>query len=357
MKAAKLNEASTPWSLSDPLDVLTRTIEACWSIRNIWRPENFHYHHRLHEPSNHFEGWYFKVVDAEERQPYAFIVGVFLGEDRHAFVQVLDGRTGTSWYHRFNVRKFSASRSSFDVRIGNNRFHAGGIELDLDRSDLKAEHVIKGRISFGDWTPWPSSFFSPGAMGVYAFVPFIECNHGLLSLDHEISGSLEMQGQRVSYEGGRGYLEKDWGSSFPKGYTWTQSNHFSEPGIAVTAAVATSPWLKLSFRGFIVGFLFEGTVHCFRSYVNAVIESLQVSETHMHLRVRNRSHRLEIKVKKSAGAVLMAPYEGKMKERVAETMSSTIDLCFSTLSGARLYVGTGRSACLEIQGDLQSFTG
>jgi hypothetical protein len=60
-----------------------------------------------------FEGWYFKLVDAEGAQPYAIIPGVFLGEDAHAFIQVLVGRAGTSAYHRFppaRARRSSASR-------------------------------------------------------------------------------------------------------------------------------------------------------------------------------------------------------------------------------------------------------
>lgn len=88
----KLSVGPALGGLFAPPDLLAPVIEACWSLRNIWRPENFHYHHLLHEQTNHFEGWYFKLVDAEERQPYAFIVGVFLGEDRHAFIQVLEDR-------------------------------------------------------------------------------------------------------------------------------------------------------------------------------------------------------------------------------------------------------------------------
>ena len=60
-----------------------------------------------------FEGWYFKLVDAEGAQPYAIIPGVFLGEDAHAFIQILVGRASTSAYHRFpptRARRSSASR-------------------------------------------------------------------------------------------------------------------------------------------------------------------------------------------------------------------------------------------------------
>lgn len=339
------------------LHVGQRVVETCTSLRNLWRPENFHYHHLLHRKSNHFEGWYFKLVDAEERQPYAFMIGVFLGEDRHAFIQVLDGRTGRSVYHRFDVREFSAAHDRFDVRIGRNRFHAGGLSVELGRSDRTAEDAMRGEIKLGEWTRFPSSLLSPGAMGPYSFVPFIQCNHGLLSMDHALHGTLEVQGKPISYDRGRGYLEKDWGSSFPTGYTWAQCNHFDSPATAVTVAVATSPFLGMKLHGFVAGFLFRGQVHPFRAYMGSVIEHLQITDTEMQLRLRNRTHRLEVSVqKKSANAVLLAPYEGKMRERVAETMSSTMELRFSTLSGEQLFAGSGRRACLEIQGDLEQLT-
>ena len=42
-----------------------------------------------------------------------------------------------------------------------------------------------------------------------------------------------------------------------------------------------------------------------------------------------------------------------MIERVAETMSSEVELRFSSLAtGEGLYEGRGRHACLEVQGDL-----
>src|SRR6187549_1178618 len=99
---------------------------------NLWRPGNFHYHRFLERPADRFEGWYFKVVDAAGERPMAVIPGVFLGSrDRHAFVQVLDGRAGTSWVLRYPVSDFVADEHDFDVRIGGSRFHRGGMDLDL----------------------------------------------------------------------------------------------------------------------------------------------------------------------------------------------------------------------------------
>lgn len=191
-------------------------------------------------------------------------------------------------------------------------------------------------------------------MGPYTFVPFMECKHGILSLDHSLHGALQVDGNTTAYDGGRGYIEKDWGRGFPLAYVWTQSNHFDQPGISITASVARIPWITGAFRGFLVGFLFEGKLHRFTTYTGAVIEALRLSKTHMSLAIRNRTHRLELEAEKTQGALLHAPYDHDMIERVAETMTSRIDLKFSRLSdGQVLFEGTGRSACLETQGRLE----
>jgi len=322
-------------------------------LRNVWRPENFHYQHRLARGGDFFEGWYFKLVDAEGSQPYAIIPGVFLGADAHAFIQVLDGRLGSSHYHRFPLEAFRADRDAFRVEIANNRFSSEGISLDIDDEREGAGQRVVGTVSFSPWRPWPVTPTSPGVMGPYSFVPGMQCNHGILSMDHEIAGSLTVDGRETSFGAGRGYAEKDWGSGFPRGYVWTQSNHFAEEGVSLSASVAHIPWLTGAFRGFLVGLLLDGELHRFTTYTGAKVESLTLSDTHVRMRFRNRKFRLEVDSLKSEGGILHAPYGKSMVERVAETMTSEVELRFSSLADDRtLYTGRGRHACLEVQGDL-----
>jgi hypothetical protein len=322
-------------------------------IRNLYSPERFHFHHRLQRGGGYFEGWYFKLVDAQGAQPYAIIPGVFLGTDGHAFIQVLDGRSGTACYHRFPLEAFRASRQDFVVEIGDSRFSSEGIDLAIDVEQTSAGQRVRGSLRFSPWHPWPVSLGSPGVMGPYSFVPFMECNHGILSLDHAVSGVLAVDGRETSYDGGRGYSEKDWGRAFPSGYVWTQSNHFERDGISITASVARIPWLTGAFRGFLVGLLLDGELHRFTTYTGAEIESLTIDDSHLHLRLRDRVHRLEIDARKEEGGVLHAPYGHRMIERVAETMTSEVELRLSALgTNTTLYEGRGRHACLEVQGDL-----
>ncbi len=322
-------------------------------LRNIWHPENFHYHHRLRRGGSQFEGWYIKLVDECGAQPYAIIPGVFLGEDRHAFIQVLDGRAGTAAYHRFPIEAFEASRDRFEISIADSRFGTSGVTLDITAETSSAKQSIHGAVRFGPWRPWPVTLLSPGIMGPYSFVPFMQCNHGILSLDHSLDGSLEVNGLHTDFSAGRGYVEKDWGRSFPAGYVWAHSNHFDRPGTCLTAAVAVIPWLTGSFPGYIIGLLLEGELHRFTTYTGSVLERLEMSDTHLHLRIKNRSHRLDVDARKSEGAILHAPYEDQMIARVAETMTSEVEVRLSRLEdGAIVFEGRGANACLEAQGDL-----
>ena len=156
-----------------------------------------------------FEGWYFKLVDAEGAQPYAIIPGVFLGADAHAFVQVLDGHAGTSAYHRFPLSEFQADKDAFAVRIGRCRFDRSGIALAIDKGEAGVEQAVQGEVRFSGWTGWPVRWTSPGVMGPYSFVPFMECNHGILSLDHGLEGALVVGERETRFDGGRGYVRFD----------------------------------------------------------------------------------------------------------------------------------------------------
>ena len=35
---------------------------------------------------------------------------------------------------------------------------------------------------------YPGTIFSPGIMGWYSFVPFMECKHGIVSINHDLTG-------------------------------------------------------------------------------------------------------------------------------------------------------------------------
>lgn len=288
----------------------------------------------------------------------AFIPGIFVGKeekDSHAFVIILDGETHSSSYHVYPVEELNASSRTLDIRVGRNRFRRDSIEIDIE----SPKRTVKGRIEMGDWTPWPVRLFSPGVMGWYAFMPFMECFHGVLSFDHAVSGTLEINGDTVDFSDGRGYVEKDWGKSFPSAYVWMQSNHFSTAGLSVMASVANIPWLGSSFRGFIVGLWMDGRLLRFATYTGARLAYCRIDDTHVSLKVEDRRHELLLRAERTRGGTLYAPYDVSMTPKVSETLGSAIELELYRKQGRDrelLIADKGRNAGLDVNGRLEEIT-
>lgn len=326
------------------------------TLRSAWRPELYH---GWGKKPPFFEGWYFKLVDAGEMHRYAVIPGVFIGTESdasHAFVQTLDGVTGRTCYHRYPFEAFRADSREFDIQVGPNRFRLDAITLDID----SPQQQLRGELRFAGLAPWPVTLTSPGIMGWYAFVPFMECYHGVLSLDHTIEGSLTVHGRELDFSGGRGYIEKDWGQAFPKAWIWTQSNHFGgAAGTSLTASVAIIPWLRGAFPGFIVGLWHGGQLYRFATYSGAAIERLELADTHVTWHMAGRAgrdrsrHRLEIVAWRAEGGLLHSPERSAMLQRVSESLTARLDVRLLSLDGGHeqvIFAGVGQHAGLEIVG-------
>ena len=333
-------------------------------VRGVRHPEAFH---GKGVTRGFFEGWYVKLVSADRSQRWAVIPGVFRGlpgEGTHengsrdeSFVQVLDGLTGRSWYHRFAASEFEASDRVFDVRVGPNHFSSEGVTLDLPQ--------LRGHIEYSTpLEPWPVTLREPGIMGWYGLVPLMECFHGIVSFGHGLSGSLEVDGTPTSFDDGRGYIEKDWGKAFPAGYVWMASNHIdvaegdtasqvNAADASLVASVAIIPWLGRSFRGSIIGFRHSGRLHKWTTYNRSRETRLIIDDTHVRWTVTGPDGVLELNAKRVRGGLLHAPLRTAMHQRVEETLDSRIRFRHLDHDGRVLLAGVAECAGLEVFGDTE----
>jgi hypothetical protein len=298
-----------------------------------------------------------KLVSADLSQRWAVIPGIFKGIDKadskerqsqdEAFIQVLDGSTGRSWFHSFDISEFKASPNKFEVQIGNNFFGETEVRLDLPQ--------LQGTISITTpFVPWPVTLRSPGIMGWYGLVPFMECFHGIVSFGHQLEGSLTVEGKEQSFTKGKGYIETDWGRGFPSGYIWMQTNHFdfnNETSLIASAAII--PWIGKSFRGFIMGLMHEGKLYSWTTYNGAKELELRVDDNHVFWKVQGPDGTLDLKAERTRGGLLHAPLHKNMHRRVEETMDSTVEITLTDNNGEQIVSGTGTAAALEIFGELE----
>ncbi len=300
----------------------------------------------------YFEGWYFKLVNAGESAALAIIPGISMNEtgERHAFIQVMDGKNCTAQYHRFDAGAFVPSPHRFELMLGPNFFSAEKIALDLPG--------LQGEISFAQTTPWPKMLGAPGIMGWYSFVPFMECFHGVVSLNHRLQGALEMtatgatSATAIDFTGGKGYIEKDWGRSFPRAYVWMQTNHFdSADNASLLASVAHIPWLGSYFIGFISGFWLEGRLFRFATYTGAR-QHLEIDVESVRLIFKNPKTELRIEARQAAGTALRSPLSGEMTGKINESLQAGIRAELLE-DGRRIFEGTARTGGLEVAGDVE----
>jgi hypothetical protein len=317
----------------------------------VMRPLAFH---GSRQKGPFFEGWYFKNVTKDGLQRWSIIPGVYIGrdpKDSHSFIQFMDGASGKSWYIEFPYSDFRADAEQFHVEIGNNQFSQNRLKIDVQQDDFSA----KGDLEFFDTKPWPVTILSPGIMGWFAWVPGMECYHGVVSMDHRIQGILAINQEEVDFSDGRGYIEKDWGKAMPKAWIWAQTNHFNQAGTSLTASVAHIPFGPLSFNGFIVGLLLDGELYKFATYTGARIEKLMVDEQEIKITIKDRKKRLEVSALRGKTSSLQAPTVSQMDRRIAETLSAEIHVTLSICNSdgwQQVFADTGKYAGLEIVGKL-----
>ena len=316
-----------------------------YNIRKIFNPAWFQGNS---SKKNYFEGWYFKVVSADGKNTWAFIPGISLNNnDSHSFIQAINGTTGETWYCKYPAESFSCSRDSFNTRVSGSHFFDNGFTLEIAESGSS----FSGVIEFIDPVRFPVSFLRPGIMGWYRYVPFMECYHGVVSLDHGLKGSLTINGKDVDFTGGKGYVEKDWGTSMPQAWVWMQSNHFDSEKTSFMLSVARIPWLGSSFTGFLGFLLHKGILYPFATYTGAVIRKLVISNEMVEASVHSKHFTIHVNGRNSSRGLLKAPVEGEMQRLIHESLDAELDVRLTDKKGYLLFEGTGRNAGLEVVGD------
>jgi hypothetical protein len=314
-------------------------------IHSLWNPECYH---GWGKNKKFFEGWYYKIVSENQEHKLAIIPGIAMDKkgNKQAFIQVLDGKNLEASYHKFLADDFKPTPRKHNLFIKKNRFTENSIEIDLPD--------LKGKLKFKQRNPWSSSILSPNIMGPFSFVPFMECYHGILSMDHEIEGTLEYKNKKISFDNGRGYTEKDWGHSFPEGYVWMQSNHFSKPGVSIKASIAKIPWLGSSFIGHIAGVLIDGKLIEFTTYNGTKLKKCSISSKEVYLEMENKKHSLYILAKREEATSLASPIAGFMDARIEESMNAQIEVKLTNKkTNIVLLEDTGFSAGLEVAGNFK----
>jgi len=320
--------------------------------KSILNPDNYHGNNKK---SNFFEGWYFKLVDSDTSNVISIIPGIYLGksqENSHSFIQILQGNKVNYSYKKFKKDEFhSKNNTEFNINIANNNFSLKEISLNInDNID-----TISGCISFENLLKWPDSILNPGSMGYYNFIPFMQCYSQVCVMDMDLHGSLCINGEEIDFNGGKGYIEKNWGSDFPYSWTWVQCNNFSNRKASISCSIGHIPLMLTSFRGFLIGLYIDAKFYKFTTINKSTLTIVQ-KDIDVVITTENKKYKLiiETKTDKSTFMLCMGPRDDKMVPLVEENLKATVKVTLIDKSVSKtIFCEIGLCCGIEYGGDQQ----
>lgn len=305
-------------------------------------PELFQGEKYLNKNNRYFEGWYFKNTTSKDC--ISFIPGINIeGKTKKAFIQVITNNT--SYYINYNIDDFEFDDNPFKIKISNNIFTKEGININIE--DESQNLKIHGKIKYSNSKNINTNFFNPNIMGPFSYIPFMECNHAILSMQNSINGLININDNSIIFNKGIGYIEKDWGSSFPKSYIWCQGNNFKKSDTSFMLSIANIPFKVFSFIGVICVIIIDNKEFRFTSYNDTKIIKYDIVNNILNITLKKGSYILNIKSKYDRGFKLFAPIKGRMEKDIFESINTIINVTLKK-NNVIIFSDTSKNCGLEI---------
>lgn len=320
-------------------------------IKKIYYPEIFQ---GKYKKKNYFEGWYFKNIDKSKENALAVIAGISFGKnknDHHCFIQILDIINDKINYIKYDMKAFKYDENYFEIKIDNNYFSANEMCLDIRTDNVN----ISGILNFDNIIQLEKKALRPGIMGPFSFIPFMECYHGIVNIHHEVTGYIKHNEKIIDFNGGYGYIEKDWGESFPKAWIWLQSNHFYKDDATVMFSIAKIPFMGRCLTGFISFIRVKDKIYYFATYTNAKIKKLDIYENKLDIIICDKDYNFELYAENSLSGLLKAPKEGEMIREIYESIDTRVRVILKDKKGKILFDGEGTNAGMEVMCNKSDF--
>ena len=295
---------------------------------------------------NYFEGWYYKCVTLDRKTTLSFIPGISINkENPHAFIQVIynNGESIKTNYLTFETNDFYYDYNLNRLSIKNNLFSLDGFSINFETNNF----TVRGEVKLLDQKPIKTNPFMPSIMGFFEYLPFMECNHDVVSMSHKLKGKIKLDDKTIDFDNGKGYIEKDYGKSFPSKYVWIQSNNFSDELTSLMFSYAKIPYIGLKFNGFITNLHYKNKEYRFATYNLSKAKIIQLDEHLVVFEIKKGKYKLIIKAENSNTIPLAAPKEGVMDHYIKEGLSGFVEISLYEKQKL-IYNDIGKSAGIEI---------
>ena len=282
-------------------------------------PELFQGEKQFKRNKNYFEGWYYK--NTSQHDCISFIPGICInGLQKHAFIQIITDKT--SYYIKYDIHDFYFDPNNFYIKIKNNIFTKDEIFINI--IDNKQQLSIHGHITYHHIQNIKTSLMKPNIMGPFSYFSFLKCHHAIITMKSIINGKIQFLDQTLMFQNDCGYIEKDWGSSFPQTYIWCQGNHFSKKNVSFMVSIADVPFPFFTLKGIICVLIIDNKEYRMTTYQHVKLSHYLITKNSIDIILLQGDYQLHIKAHSHQGLELMAPNQGKMEKRIYESLLAKV---------------------------------
>ncbi|MBT4790926.1 MAG: hypothetical protein HON90_05095 [Halobacteriovoraceae bacterium] len=229
-----------------------------------WNRENVQNSSSRTQKGNWYEWWYYKVVIPETKESFFFVYGVVNPQDTHkqlkgtrSYVGMGDFTAKEQVEHTVSIDDFHAKYDRTYVEVD------GHIATDKNLTgNLTSE---EGKNYYWDISVQRNWTFNATGWATGKNITNIEWYPA--QADATCNGVIESNGKLYHLVDAPCYQDRNWGSSFPKWWTWIVSNHFKghpETSIAIGGGHPKYFNRNLPLKGVAVGLRHKGKVYDFR---------------------------------------------------------------------------------------------
>ena len=184
----------------------------------------------------------------------------------------VESREG-AWNISCPGESFQASEGLFQVWVKGSLFNRKGLWLDLRTGGM----TLCGELRYGPFTPLKYDL-----MGPVGALPVFPVRRGVISMGHRLEGVLMLNGRRIDFTGGTGFIETVRGTKGPSASLWSQSIWREERSNSILVSVERLPTLAGPRVNCLCAALYGGREYRLASYRGASVERWSPEGTVIH---------------------------------------------------------------------------
>ncbi len=266
------------------------------------------------ERNKFFEGWFQKVYSKSHKASFILIYGYAThnSDDEFGFLQILiPNQTPEIVY--FPKNEVACDIEQHIFHMGKNLLTTELIRIDIN--GLSIELNLKNTQPFRTFK---------NSMGYTYFIPNLPCYHSVLNTVQSVSGEIQHNGVRYMLDHEMGYLEKNWGTTFPESYFWVHAIDPNNPAISLLFSRAKIVWLGKTYIKHVGYLRFDGQQIELRALKNFSVSNSNISPENRSIQIRSASAQIDLALGYGREVLFKGPKDGALSRSIAHQTDARI---------------------------------